>query len=145
MRATACLLVITIGALSGSATAAQPRVGETIADSSPAWPERASPPAGAPNVVMIVVDDLGFAQLGSYGSVIRTPNIDRLAAAGLRYTKPIDTAPNDAVPVLVFRPTAPVYRQMGIDRRDTHYNGQWWHTHRDEQPTHWMPLPEPPK
>ena len=40
---------------------------------------------GAPNVVMIVLDDLGFAQLGCYGAEIATPNIDLLAAHGLRY------------------------------------------------------------
>ena len=40
----------------------------------------------APNVVMIVLDDLGFAQLGCYGSSIDTPNIDRLAEGGVRFT-----------------------------------------------------------
>lgn len=44
-------------------------------------------PAGhRPNVVFVVLDDLGFADLGSYGSEIRTPNLDRLARGGLRYT-----------------------------------------------------------
>ena len=42
-------------------------------------------PMSAPNVVMIVLDDLGFAQLGCYGAEIATPNIDRLADGGLRY------------------------------------------------------------
>ena len=42
-------------------------------------------PTGAPNVVMIVLDDLGFAHLGCYGAEIATPNIDRLADNGLRY------------------------------------------------------------
>lgn len=42
-------------------------------------------PMDAPNVVMIVLDDLGFAQLGCYGAEIATPNIDRLADNGLRY------------------------------------------------------------
>jgi arylsulfatase A-like enzyme len=48
---------------------------------------RAEPPfrAGAPNVVVIVLDDLGFAHLGCYGSDLETPNIDRLAARGLRF------------------------------------------------------------
>jgi arylsulfatase A-like enzyme len=44
-------------------------------------------PLNAPNVVMIVLDDLGFAQLGCYGSDIATPAIDRLAAGGLRYNR----------------------------------------------------------
>ncbi len=43
-------------------------------------------PEGSPNVVVIVLDDTGFAQLGCYGSSISTPNIDRLAAGGLRYS-----------------------------------------------------------
>jgi arylsulfatase len=62
------------------------RIGRTIADSQPWWPAPPSPPAAAPNVVMIVLDDTGFAHLGCYGSTIETPNIDRLAAGGLRYT-----------------------------------------------------------
>ena len=44
-----------------------------------------APPEGAPNVVFIVLDDAGFAHLGCYGSEIETPNMDRLAANGLRY------------------------------------------------------------
>jgi arylsulfatase A-like enzyme len=45
------------------------------------------PPAGAPHVVIIVLDDIGFAQLGCFGSAIATPGIDKLAAAGLRYNR----------------------------------------------------------
>lgn len=45
------------------------------------------PPTDAPNVVMILLDDLGFAQFGCYGSDISTPTIDRLAAGGLRYNR----------------------------------------------------------
>jgi arylsulfatase A-like enzyme len=44
-------------------------------------------PAGAPNVLIVVLDDIGFAQLGCFGSTIRTPNIDRLAESGLRYNR----------------------------------------------------------
>ena len=47
---------------------------------------RARPPAGAPNVVVMLADDLGFADLGCYGSEIATPNLDVLAARGVRYT-----------------------------------------------------------
>lgn len=53
----------------------------------PQWPDAPRPPAGAPNVIAIVLDDIGFAQLGAYGSDIATPNMDRLAAGGLRYNK----------------------------------------------------------
>lgn len=58
------------------------------AESEPAWPVPPAPPEGAPNVLVIMFDDLGFAQLGCFGGLggrIRTPNIDRLAAQGLRY------------------------------------------------------------
>ena len=62
------------------------RIGRTIPESEPWWPAPPSPPGAAPNVVMIVLDDTGFAHFGCYGSTIETPNIDRLAAGGLRYT-----------------------------------------------------------
>jgi arylsulfatase A-like enzyme len=55
-------------------------------DSTPWWPEATTPPAGAPNVVFVVLDDVGFAQLGCFGSEIDTPVIDGLAANGLRYS-----------------------------------------------------------
>jgi arylsulfatase A-like enzyme len=55
-------------------------------DAEPHWPEDPRAPDGAPNVVVIVLDDVGFAQLGCYGSDIATPHIDALAAEGLRYT-----------------------------------------------------------
>ena len=45
------------------------------------------PGPGAPNVLMVVLDDVGFAQLGCFGSGIATPHIDRLAAEGLRYNR----------------------------------------------------------
>ncbi|MBS1843346.1 MAG: arylsulfatase [Actinobacteria bacterium] len=61
-------------------------IGQTMADSEPWWPQPTAPKAGSPNVVMVVLDDVGFAHLGCYGSRIRTPHIDRIAAEGLRYT-----------------------------------------------------------
>ena len=60
-------------------------IGRTVKESTPSWPARPQPPEGAPNVVFVVLDDTGFAQLGCYGSDIETPNMDRLAANGLRY------------------------------------------------------------
>ena len=62
-------------------------IATTVADSTPWWPEANRPAAGRPNVVVIVLDDIGFAHFGCYGSEIDTPNIDRLAADGLRYTE----------------------------------------------------------
>ena len=61
------------------------RVGTVLGDSTPAWPVPRRAPAGAPNVVLIVLDDVGFAQLGCFGSDLATPAFDRLAAEGLRY------------------------------------------------------------
>jgi len=48
--------------------------------------------AGRPNIVLIMADDLGFADLGCYGSEIRTPNLDALAAKGLRFSQFYNTA-----------------------------------------------------
>jgi len=62
-------------------------VGVTSAESTPAWPAPRRAAEGAPNVVVVVLDDVGFAQLGCYGSDIDTPTFDRLAAGGLRYTR----------------------------------------------------------
>ena len=62
------------------------RTGRVFATSEPWWPPRPEAPRGAPNVVIIVVDDLGYADLGCYGSEIATPHIDALAARGLQYT-----------------------------------------------------------
>ena len=60
------------------------RIGDDWRDSEPWWPPEPSPPEGAPNVVLLVLDDVGFAQLGCYGSDIATPTIDRLASEGVR-------------------------------------------------------------
>jgi arylsulfatase len=66
--------------------------GRTIRESSPAWPAPVRGRPGAPNVLFIVLDDTGFGQLGCYGSPIRTPNMDRLAAGGLRFNNMHTTA-----------------------------------------------------
>jgi len=60
------------------------RIGRDWRDSEPWWPPETTPPDGAPNVVLVVLDDVGFAQLGCYGSPIATPVIDGLAASGVR-------------------------------------------------------------
>ncbi len=54
----------------------QGKIGNDWRDSEPWWPPLPTPPEGAPNVVVIVLDDVGFAQLGCYGSDIETPFID---------------------------------------------------------------------
>ncbi|MCU1430411.1 MAG: sulfatase family protein [Actinomycetia bacterium] len=60
-------------------------IGDDWRTSTPWWPPEPAPPVGAPNVLLIVLDDVGFAQLGCYGSDIATPNIDRLATKGVRF------------------------------------------------------------
>ncbi len=62
------------------------RVGHTLADSTPFWPDPPAPPPGSPNVLVLLLDDVGFADFGCYGSEIRTPNIDRFADSGTRFT-----------------------------------------------------------
>jgi arylsulfatase len=78
----ACVLHVVVG-FAGSGFAAVPR---TVDEGLPSWPAPPQPAAGAPNIVLVVLDDIGFAQLGCYGSPVATPNIDRLAAHGVRYT-----------------------------------------------------------
>ncbi len=60
-----------------------PNYKESTPDFGPALPVTA--PAGTPNVLIVVLDDVGYGQLGCYGGPIATPNIDKLAASGLRY------------------------------------------------------------
>lgn len=62
-------------------------IGETYKNSTPDWTPALplSAPASAPNVLLIVLDDVGYGHLGSYGGPIATPNLDKLAATGLRY------------------------------------------------------------
>ena len=56
------------------------------AQSTPAWPARVVPPKGAPNILLIMTDDVGFAAPSTFGGVIPTPALDRIANDGLRYT-----------------------------------------------------------
>ncbi len=54
--------------------------------SKPWWPPTTVPPKGAPNILLIMTDDVGFAAPSTFGGVIPTPALDRIASAGLRYT-----------------------------------------------------------
>ena len=56
-------------------------------DSKPYWQPQVVPPKGAPNVLLIITDDVGFGAPGTFGGVIPTPALDRIAKAGLRYTQ----------------------------------------------------------
>ena len=65
---------------------------ESATDSKPYWPSRVVPPKGAPNVLLIMTDDQGYGVSGTFGGVIPTPAMDRIAKAGLRYTQFHSTA-----------------------------------------------------
>ena len=56
------------------------KIGKTVGDSRPHWPEAPKRPEGAPNILVVLFDDVGFSDFGCYGSPIATPTIDALAA-----------------------------------------------------------------
>jgi arylsulfatase A-like enzyme len=61
------------------------KVGRTRAVSEPWWEPKAEPPHGSPNVVVMLMDDLGFSDFGCFGAEVETPNIDRIAHEGIRF------------------------------------------------------------
>jgi arylsulfatase A-like enzyme len=86
---TTTLILATSVRFSLHAQEAQPYqgvVGRTLAESKEWWPEPVKAPAGAPNVVWILIDDVGFGAAGTFGGLIHTPTFDALATNGLRYT-----------------------------------------------------------
>jgi len=68
------------------------KIERTTKGSKPWWPARVVPPKGAPNVLLIITDDVGYGAPSTFGGVIPTPALDRIAAAGLRYTNFHSTA-----------------------------------------------------
>ncbi|MDR3260615.1 MAG: arylsulfatase [Tannerella sp.] len=63
------------------------KIGKTLEETKEAYPKnRPEAPAGAPNVVWILIDDIGYGATSAFGGLIETPNFDRLANQGLRYT-----------------------------------------------------------
>jgi len=83
------LLIGILGLQSVKAQNSQPfggTVGKTLNDSKEWWPEPHKAPAGAPNVLWIILDDVGFGAASTFGGIIKTPNFDTLANNGLRYT-----------------------------------------------------------
>jgi arylsulfatase A-like enzyme len=62
-------------------------IGQTRDESVPDWPERAKAPAGAPNIILILLDDVGFAATEVFGGPVKTPALAQLAANGLRYNR----------------------------------------------------------
>src|SRR6516164_7043312 len=67
-------------------------INESATQSKPYWPPRLVPPKGAPNVLLIMTDDQGYGVSSTFGGVIPTPTLDRIAANGLRYTHMHSTA-----------------------------------------------------
>jgi arylsulfatase A-like enzyme len=71
--------------------APDPKFGGVIkqkaSESKPWWPPAVVPPKDAPNVLLIMTDDCGFGAPGTFGGVVPTPALDRIAKAGLRYTQ----------------------------------------------------------
>ncbi len=63
------------------------RIGRTTSDSERAWPRGRRARQGAPNVVVVLVDDMGYSDIGPFGAEIETPHLDRLAATGIRMTQ----------------------------------------------------------
>ncbi|ARS28268.1 arylsulfatase [Sphingomonas sp. KC8] len=62
-------------------------IGQTYANSKPSFPKPARAPAGAPNVLLVLTDDVGFGAASTFGGPVPTPNLDRLAAHGLKYNR----------------------------------------------------------
>jgi arylsulfatase len=62
------------------------KIGRTLSESTPWWPTPKHPGTDAPNVVVFLIDDLGFSHFNCFGSDLVTPNINKLAEGGLRYT-----------------------------------------------------------
>jgi len=67
-------------------------IGITAKDSTPFWQPTVVPPKGAPNVLLIITDDAGYGVASTFGGVIPTPNLDRIAKTGVRYTQFHSTA-----------------------------------------------------
>ena len=76
----------TVGADMSRPSRFEGKIGRSLADSEPWFDEPPHPGEDAPNVVIVLLDDTGFAQLGCYGSDIDTANIDSLATDGLQFT-----------------------------------------------------------
>jgi arylsulfatase len=63
----------------------QGKIGRTVKDSTPDFPKGVEAPAGAPNILLILTDDVGFGATSTFGGPIQTPNFQRIADNGLRY------------------------------------------------------------
>jgi hypothetical protein len=78
------------------------RIGRTVDESSSDFPKEVQAPVGAPNILLILTDDVGYGATTTFGEPIPTPTMDRLAQSGLRYTE------------FHFRPRILCQRVMGL-------------------------------
>ncbi|WP_346836565.1 arylsulfatase [Microbulbifer sp. SAOS-129_SWC] len=63
------------------------KIGKTYKDSTADWQKHAAAPDGAPNVIIVLLDDVGFGQASTFGGLISTPKLDELASEGLKYNR----------------------------------------------------------
>lgn len=84
--------LLTVNAQIRPTPAYQGKIGKTLAETQQSWPERTKAPKGAPNIVWILLDDVGFGAVSTFGGLIETPNLDSIANNGLRYTNSHTTA-----------------------------------------------------
>jgi arylsulfatase A-like enzyme len=85
--ATATFSAFGQGAALPGEPAFQGTIASTTKDSIPDWPQPVKAPAGAPNIVVILLDDVGFGATGTFGGPAPTPALDKLAATGLKYNR----------------------------------------------------------
>ncbi len=88
------------------------KIERNVLQSKPYWPPRVVPPKGAPNVLLIMTDDSGYGVPSTFGGVIPTPALDRVADSGLRYTNFHSTAVCSATRAAVI--TGRNHHQMGF-------------------------------
>lgn len=89
---TAYILILSLHSIGNNAfsqqidTAYKGKIGKTVKESVEWWPEKKKAPAGAPNVIVFLIDDAGFGTSSAFGGLMQTPVLDSLANNGLRYT-----------------------------------------------------------
>ena len=86
LAAAALALFATNGAQAQNSQSFQGVIGKTSADSKEWWPQNSVAPTKSPNVIWVLLDDVGFGASSTFGGVINTPTFDALASQGLRYT-----------------------------------------------------------
>jgi phosphoglycerol transferase MdoB-like AlkP superfamily enzyme len=82
------------------------KVGNTYKDSVPSYPQPLEAPEGDPNVLLILLDDVGFGMASTFGGPVPTPNLDKLANNGISYTRFPHNGPCAALPAPPCSPDA---------------------------------------